>query len=69
MVGSDRPNLIGNTEDPVYPSLRKDEDVTMKGDPANFTTIVPTRKVDHDRGGNLMLPAGRRSKSKEKKPQ
>ena len=39
----------------------KDENVVMKGDPANFTTIIPTRKEENDRGGNLMLPPGRRN--------
>jgi hypothetical protein len=42
-------------------SLNQNKDEEMKGDPANFTTIIPTRKVDHDKGGNMMMPPGRRN--------
>jgi len=63
-VGPDNPNVISNVEDPNYPNLQgKAEDVVMKGDPANFTTIVPTRRAD---AASTFAPAGRRTQSKDK---
>ena len=57
-MGGDNPNVISNLEDPNYPSgLKTPEDVVMKGDTANFTTITPTRKGDPP----SMMPAGRRT--------
>jgi hypothetical protein len=42
-------------------SLNQNKDVVMKPVPDNFTTIIPTRKEENDRGGNMMMPPGRRN--------